>query len=138
MFCRRLLVAAFILFGQFSYADSCPTVNQIKHNEIKSWHVFDSDDHKLLSDNRLTKFKNEVEEFALAEWVARGHKQGAVHCFYRDKHGSTLEAYLGKNHFNLSQNKYWYQVSGAMHCAADSISCGFYQSNNSTQLAKNS
>ena len=124
------LISAICLFVlcQFAYAQTCPTISDIKRNKLVGWNAFDSDDGKPLSKERDKQFKQGVEEFALAEWRKKDAKTGAIHCYYRDKTGSDLEAYLAKDHYMPnSAHAYWYEVTGFMHCAAGMDKCEFRQ-----------
>lgn len=136
---KWILLSGLFLTTSICFADTCPTVDAIKQNTIKGWKAYDSEDGKLLSEARESHFKKNVQEFALAEWANTHNKNGAIHCYYRDRTGSNLEAYLAKEHFapKTSSQNYWYNVSGYMHCAADSQQCEFEtQLLNRPQLAK--
>lgn len=110
-----------------SFADTCPNVNDIKNNSMNGWKAYDSDDGVPLSPARETLFKKNVVEFTLAEWTNGKRKSGAIHCYYRDKSGSNMEAYLSKENFVPKQTSrnFWYTVSGYMHCAAEKEDCEF-------------
>lgn len=124
--CKQLLLALLIfLLSPFALADTCPTVAALKKDNLVDWGVYDSDDGKPLSAERIATYKNDAVAFALAEWNGQG-KEGAIHCFYHDNAGSDMEAYVAKNHVQLSSNKkYWYQVSGSTQCAAGMQECEF-------------
>lgn len=116
-----------MLLCQTSFAERCPSVHDIKKNNLHGWKVFDSDDGKPLTAARETQFKNIVEQFALAEWTNNKKQLGSIHCYYRDKTGSSLEAYLAKDNYHprLGAKSFWYEVSGFMHCAASMEHCEF-------------
>lgn len=136
---KELMIAtSLLLFSQVTLAETCPTVNEIKKNSLKSWKAYDSLDGKVLSSARETRFKNMIEEFALAEWKTTKPLKGTIHCYYRDKTGSSLEAYFAKNNFKPNNRKhFWYEVSGYMHCAAGMDKCEFNnQMMGRTQLAR--
>jgi len=126
-----------LLLNQAALAETCPSVNDIKQNQLNGWKAYDSDDGKPLPLARETQFKKMVEEFALAEWE---NKSGSIHCYYRDNTGSNLEAYLAKDNFNpkVDPHSFWYKVSGFMHCAAGMERCEFEKYNilQKQQLAK--
>jgi hypothetical protein len=125
---KKILVIVLFSISPHLFAETCPTIAYIKTHAFSDWKIFDSDDGKALSEQRATRFKHEIEEFALAESVIDEHKKSVMHCYYRDKNGSNLEAYLAKENLISSNNKkYWYEVSGAMHCAADVHMCEFQQ-----------
>ena len=116
-----------MLLCEASIADRCPSVSDIKNNSLQGWTAYDSDDGTRLSAARETQFKKIVEQFALAEWTNSKKQLGSIHCYYRDKTGSSLEAYLAKDNFHpkLDTKSFWYEVSGLMHCAAGMERCEF-------------
>jgi len=120
------LSIALTLITTLAFAESCPTVGMIKNNLASQWQAMDSDNNKPLSTKRLAMFKHNIEQFTLAEWQSIDKKHNTMHCYYRDKNGSQLEAYLSKNDLMpLDNKKLWYQVSGSMHCAAGMDKCMF-------------
>jgi hypothetical protein len=116
-----------LLISLCSFADTCPTVVDIKQASLNGWRAYDSDDDTPLSSKRFDQYKSYIVKFVLAEWVTKQAKQpGSIRCYYRDKEGSTLEAYLAKDNLLLQDKKQvWYQVSHAMHCAAGFEACTF-------------
>jgi hypothetical protein len=133
---KQIIVAIVSLFISANlFAETCPSVQAIKSQHANGWKAYDSDDHTLLAGKRATNFKEHIEQFALAQFVANRH---AMRCYYRDKNGSELEAYLQKdNLLPAVGHSYWYQVSGAMHCAAGANQCAFQSPVIAqTQLAK--
>lgn len=123
---KILLAICLSLVTSIVFADTCPSVTDIKNHAIKGWKVYDSEDGKPLSAQREAEFVRYVDQFALVEWADQTKKSGTIHCFYRDKTGSALEAYLAKDNFSVSSNKsYWYPVSGSMECAAGADKCTF-------------
>ncbi|RDI42398.1 DUF3757 domain-containing protein [Aquicella lusitana] len=124
---KKLLIALCSLFAcSLSYADTCPSVQDIKTNKLHGWKAYDSDEDTQLPPKRLAIFKKEVTQFVLAELGNEHNKNNTMRCYYSDSNGSHLETYLAKDHFSLSKSKsYWYQVSGSMHCAAGVDKCKF-------------
>lgn len=136
---KVILVASLAAWWQLSYADTCPSVSDIKNDTLVGWKAYDSDEGTPLSASRTTAFRNSVAAFVLAEWVDNKQKAASMHCYYRDNTGSSLEAYLAKDNFLPNQtNKFWYKVSGYWHCAAGMDKCIFEQkkSLSTTRLAK--
>lgn len=163
---KWMLVWGAILLGQcsaVSFASRCPSITDIKNNNISGWEIYDNEDDKPLSNARIAEFKNKVTEFALVEWVDVANKdqeqskvnlknskndkqefnsnhRNLIHCYYRDATGSNLEAYLTKKkgiYTPLNMAKNWYAVTGYMQCAAGLAECGFRDENvESAQLAK--
>lgn len=109
-------------------ATTCPSIKDIKSKTLTGWIAYDSDDGKKLSSERITEFKKFVDQFALAEWSTTDKKPGSVHCYYRDKTGSVLEAYLAKDNLSPAKNSnLWYEASNAMDCAAGNDKCQFIE-----------
>ncbi|GEM_PF-1437948 len=126
----------FIIFTSFillwlpaiSAADMCPSVKDIQQNRLRGWVMYDTDDGTQLSKQRVAQFKKLATQFVLAEWVDENQQNGTMHCYYRDKEGSELSAYLAKDNFIPENGKsVWYQVSGSVHCAAGADQCVFQQ-----------
>ncbi len=125
---KRGMALTLMLLAPLSFAETCPSVHQVKHNLLVGWIAYDSDDGKPLSAKRRAAFIKHADEFALAEWSKKDKLHGAIHCYYKDRTGSALEAYLGKANFALNDtNRYWYQVSGFKQCAAGMEKCDFNQ-----------
>lgn len=123
---KIITIACLALLSQTVFAETCPSVADVKSNAIKGWQAYDSDDGTPLSTKRETQFRSSVVQFALAEWTKSGRIGGTIHCYYRDNSGSSLEAYLAKENFQpRNANNYWYEVSGYMHCAAGKEMCQF-------------
>jgi hypothetical protein len=124
---KKLIMSSIILlFSSLCVAETCPSVDTIKRDSLKGWKMYDSDDNTLVSAERLSHFKANIEQFILAEWEDENNKNNTVHCYYRDKDGSNLNAYLAKNNFrpDIAQ-KYWYKVTGSMQCTAGMDKCQF-------------
>ena len=132
------ILISFITFCQISFAETCPSVNDIKNHSLSTgWKAYDSDDGKLLPPSRIAELASHIDQFALAEWANTGRTGGVIHCYYRDKHGSNLEAYFSNDNFKPDNSKnVWYEVSGYMHCAAGMDKCSFFNIANDQQLAK--
>lgn len=119
-----LLTSLFV--WQIAYADTCPSMKTIKSSPLLTWKAFDSDDQKPLTAAQTTTFINSIDQFSLAEWVKQGPQTGTIHCYYSDRNGSVLEAYLAKaSYMPVNTKHFWYEVSGSMHCAAGMDNCLF-------------
>lgn len=126
MFKHVIVATPLMLICGLSFAITCPTITDIKKNALDGWIAYDSDEHKPLSKTREAAFIRHAYEFALAEWVSEDKNRNAIHCYYRDTDGSTMEAYFSKDNFTpKNANRYWYQVSGFMQCAAGANHCEF-------------
>ena len=108
-----------------AYADHCPTISSLKEYQATNWEIYSVYTGKLLSTHQAARFRQEVEQFALAEWSNKA-ANGIIHCYYQDKSGSTLDAYLAATHFIPDNTKhYWYHASGVLQCAASIDKCIF-------------
>lgn len=123
---KKFLLALMLLcLYQIAFANSCPSIQDIKNNTLKGWQAFDSDEEKPLSAERFAIFQRNAEQFVLAEWINTKH-QNSIHCYYHDINGSDLSTYLTRNDFIPEDDKKsWYKVTGAMHCAASNAQCSF-------------
>lgn len=119
----------FVFCTTLCHAEICPSVADIKKEILHDWKIYDSNDDKLLSVERVSSFKAQIKQFALAEWPDQDNKNETIHCYYLNKDGSTMDAYLAKNNLRpeISQ-KYWYKVTGSMQCAAGMDKCIFQRS----------
>lgn len=129
---KSLLIAVIsLVLAQGCLAATCPSISDIKSNTLVGWKAYDSDDGSPLSPAREARFKQMMQHFALAEWKRGKNMLNTMHCYYRDSTGSSLEAYLAKDNFTPPQKdrkNFWYQVSGAMQCAAGKNKCQFAES----------
>lgn len=126
--CLLCLVSAYV------FADTCPSVHDIKTGALNGWKIFDSEEGTPLPPRRKAMFKKQIEQFVLAEWPENSKKHSVIHCYYRDHDGSNLEAYLSKSNYVPKQLPYWYKVTGNLDCAASQTKCQFV-SFKRTQLA---
>ncbi len=134
---KPILAVTLFALCQFAYAQTCPTVEDVKSKPLTEWKAYDSDDNQPLSKSREQQFRQTAEQFALAEWQQHDGKGGSIHCYYRDKTGSDLEAYLANdNVIPLKQHSFWYNVTGSKHCAASMEQCQFKHASPPPQLAK--
>jgi hypothetical protein len=128
MMLKNLIVLLIILLcTNQSFAESCPSIGDIKKQIFHGWQAYDSDKQRLVSIQRLSTFKKQASKFLFAEWVEKGQNLSG-HCYYSDGHGSFLEVFLAKEKvMPLNSRGYWYPVSGYMHCAAGANKCQFNQ-----------
>lgn len=122
------------LFCTFVYAEVCPPIKAIRSMQLNGWRAYDSDDHTMLGEARLSHFRKSVAEFALAEW---SNKKSVIHCFYRDPSGSNLNIYLAKKNFIPDNTTHhWYKVSHFKQCAVSSERCQFTRISERKYLAR--
>lgn len=84
-----------LLFFSSSYAQTCPSIDDLHHQNLHGWRAFDIDNGTLLSTERLLTYTQQAQEFALAEWMDEA-PEGPAHCYYYDtqKDSSYLGAFL--------------------------------------------
>lgn len=125
MYKEIILASCCIAFSAAAQADICPSVKEIKSGHTKHWKAYDSDNDKPLSNIRTARFRRDISKFSIAEWSNVKHNN-AIHCYYSNDDGSTLEAYFAKDHYLPNkQSRYWYRVTGMMQCAAGADRCDF-------------
>jgi hypothetical protein len=122
----------------FALAETCPSVDAIKHQAFGSqWKMYDTGSDKAISDERLAQALKSIDQLSLAEWSETKDHTGIVRCYYRDKHGSHLEAYLANTHYRPDNSRHvWYSVTGHLHCAAGVDQCVFTNTNTKLVEAK--
>lgn len=131
LFGRLLTLSVAMIFAQgVCCAETCPTIAGLAHFKEAGWKILDSEDNQPLSVERTQQFQKAAYEFVLAEWVATnvstGLKHGEIHCYYRDKAGSTFDAFLSKKEvIPLQASHRWYTVTGAFDCTAGVGLCRF-------------
>lgn len=122
---KLITLTTCLIFSSAVFADNCPTVPELKSGKAPHWKAFDSDSGKALSAARQTRLKDAIVKFSLAEWTNASDKS-AMHCYYNNAHGSSMEAYFAKDSvLPVKPSKYWYQVTGMMQCAAGADKCQF-------------
>lgn len=133
---KLISILTFFAMTQLCLAETCPSVQDIKQNNMKGWKIFDSEEGIPLSERREADFRNHIVAFAMAEWV-KSNKNGIIHCYYKNKDGSDMEAFLTKDNFIPSNaQNLWYQVSGSWQCAASALKCEFKSLNREPHLAR--
>ena len=121
---KQLIIGlASILFCGVIFAESCPSLNAIKTNQLAGWKALSDGTDQAITPAQMQAFKASVSQFALAEYDTSANHIGSIRCYYRDNTGSNLDTYLSKSNLALSKGQYWYQVTGSMQCAAGMDKC---------------
>jgi len=114
-----------MLLSSLTYADLCPSVQDLQSGKALHWRAFDSDNGKPLAGKHQARLISQIRQFALAEW-SRTEARASIRCYYKNESGSHLEAYFARKNISpIQPSKYWYQVTGMMHCAAGTDKCAF-------------
>jgi len=123
---KTLFLAA--ILSSFAYAETCPTVHEIRSNNFNGWNAYTIDNGTPLSSDELQKFKSRVLQFALAEWMPEA-PEGESHCYYLDKHShdsSLVFAYLAKHDLIAEKSTYWQDKGGeTLQCFHGIMDCRF-------------
>lgn len=110
-------------FISVSFAETCPSVTDIKKHSTRGWTAYDSETEIALSVSQLNHFRHQAAKFVLAEW---SKKNDTIHCYYSNASGSEIQAYFAKNSLTPEKTRNrWYLVSGHMDCAAGKDECLF-------------
>lgn len=119
---RKIMLLMALLAPLTCLADSCPSVAMIKQQTLTGWVMLDRDSNQPVKTLDHKRFIHDADKFALVEW-----KNQHIRCFYHDKAGSVLEAYILKPHakFAPMQKNFWYQSTGYLACAASLDKCAF-------------
>ncbi len=122
---KKIIFIFCYFFSVAAFAASCPSVHDLLSKKENHWQAYDSDSGRRLSSIREAKLKHDIIKFAMAEWSNTNDKS-AIHCYYNNAHGSSMEAYFAKDSvLPLKTSKYWYKVTGMMQCAAAADKCQF-------------
>lgn len=126
LFDWKNIIISFLLMSSVSLAETCPTVQAIQQDALAGWKIYDSDDNHPLALAQQKQFQQAVARFVFATWENNNKQSGKIACYYNNKQGSQLSAYLAKTNTLLYANQtYWYPVSRALHCAASEAFCQF-------------
>ena len=99
---KKIALLAFCFLSQWADAEMCPDVHRMQNHLPIGWKMYDSDNGSLLTPEQQTQFIHRAAQFALAEWSNKKNSHNEVHCYYNDKIGSHLQAYLAKKKFHTS------------------------------------
>lgn len=79
---KSLLIISLTSFLSMAHAESCPTINDLKHNNLHNWTLYDIDNGTPIVDPKeITDYEYNASTFALAEW-AKDAPEGEAHCYY--------------------------------------------------------
>lgn len=119
-----------------AHAESCPTMNDLKHNNLQGWTAYDIDNGIPYSN--LKDFEYNARAFALAEF-SKGAPEGEAHCYFYHQNPSLGygHAYLAKRNLVSSNNYAWKNSKGAQcttsddncQCRAGDDTCQFVPAN---------
>lgn len=112
---------------QASANTTCPSVAELKNHQLNGWTAYNSDSGEELPQNLVIEFEKQTSQFLMAEW-AEGAPEGASHCYYGDKQGEYMNAFLAKHdYYPNMQAGNWHNESGFLRCHADAKQCVFVE-----------
>lgn len=119
----RIFIFILCFFALSAFAEICPTPTEIRNNLFNGWQAYDINNGTAVSNERLEKFKTNVQKFSLAEWM-KDALEGAAHCYY-DPH--TVDIYLAKNNLIYDKNfTFWHAVGyDDLQCNSSIELCNF-------------
>ncbi|MDR3490578.1 MAG: hypothetical protein P4M12_00880 [Gammaproteobacteria bacterium] len=126
---KIILLSTLLLSYNLTYAENCPTVNELKSNNLQGWQALKIDNALPLSSADVSRFTNTVENFALAEWM-KDAPEGAAHCYYTGVNKSDphyLGVFLAKQHLAPKTiSTAWHSMGmDIMLCHEGITECGF-------------
>ena len=127
MLIRSLIVTSLFCLCTLSYAEKCPSITEIKHNQFNSWQPLDINSADPISTQRLKKFTQKATQLTLAEWMDEA-PEGPGHCYYRGASNTDyLDVFLAKQHVKPdTQSSQWQRFdSDTMQCNPLANSCQF-------------
>jgi hypothetical protein len=123
---KKIFTAIFLFLAIPLHAETCPTVNEINHNNLHGWRAYDAEQNKFVTD--LESFKKEVADFAQAKWMNE-EEQGEAQChYYRNFSQKTYTTIYFIKHHTLPINDLtvWkFMSESVMLCDASINQCSF-------------
>lgn len=123
--CLVLLFFVFISNKLLSQTFICPSVIDIKQNELNHWLPLYKDSQELVSSIDLIKFKQHVTGFVAASWSKHYLENG--HCLYQGSDQIVNQIVLAKDAFRPQPNDYWVwlQPNSTAECYGPVNECEF-------------
>lgn len=113
---KTILFFSLFTWIHFSYANTCPSLSDLKADKLQGWAALNLDSAEPLSDSERREFESSAASFAFAEWIPDA-PEGAGHCFY---YGAIPEPdYLGV--FLAKETGEPDKRAGDWHFASDDI-----------------
>ncbi len=126
---KKLFFIGLLLTATTSFAEPCPTIAEIKAGFWHGWQPLNLDSGSLISPSALAYFKNNVQNFALAEWM-KDAPEGEAHCYYNgdDKKDNTyLGVFLTKENLTADTTSLaWHKLNkNILQCRISLQTCQF-------------
>jgi hypothetical protein len=113
-----------------SFAETCPTPNELKNQQLNNWQPLDIDNGTPISAQRLEQFTHDVSQLALVEWMADA-PEGSAHCYYHDTtHPDYMNVFLAKPQLKPDAHAdEWKKMNDdVMQCDPQTSQCQFTES----------
>lgn len=108
--------------------DTCPTIQEIKNNQLKNFIVYDIDNGIPVDETLFSYFQSAVQKFDLAEWMADA-PEGEAHCYYSHDGNdpSYLGVFLAKTSYGVDTSSNSWEDKGdwTWHCTKNIAECRF-------------
>jgi hypothetical protein len=125
---KKIIFILTFLLIQITYADTCPTVAEIKFGIYKGWQPLKLGNCEPLSPSEEAEFKSKVSKFVSANWV-EDMPDAPGECFYSGNipDPDYLGTFLAKNTGEPDKNSgNWHEACfDIMQCDASINDCRF-------------
>lgn len=79
---KKIIALCILFFFHCIYAETCPTISEIKNNVFRKWQPFNADSGEPITNPKIIlHFRKKVNHFTLAEWMPDA-PEGPSHCYY--------------------------------------------------------
>lgn len=109
---HAVIGAIFICACPLAFSLTCPSAEQIRHNQTAPWTLLDIDNDEPIHDERAQQFKQTVANFYAAEFLANVPYSGQ--CYYK-VHGTPDYSLvsLGKMGLTEPKGEHWQKSDAA-------------------------
>ncbi|MFZ2315231.1 MAG: hypothetical protein WAW86_06200 [Gammaproteobacteria bacterium] len=106
---------------------TCPSISELRNNQLQGWTAYNSDSGEELPTSLVEQFEKRAAQFLMAEWADEA-PEGTSHCYYGDKNGEYMDAFLAKHDYYADTSvPAWKNESGFLRCHADAKQCPFVE-----------
>lgn len=114
---KLLLTFSFVSIFSAAHAETCPGINDLKHNILHGWQIYSIDNGTLIQDPQIiTNYEHNARTLGLAEW-AKGSPEGEAHCYYFRGMDYGI-AYLARSNLIPNEKNSAWLNSTYKHCDA--------------------
>lgn len=126
----KKIISMSLLCLSFSapFAEVCPAIDELQHNRLGEWHVFNANSGEPLPPKKVLEYERKVRFFAEAAYYHHA-PEGDAQCYY-DGEGEHyhLETYLARGGLkpDLSRGGWISRGYDNYACLQDLTACAFY------------